>query len=655
MKKPRLTVKAKLIAAFSAILIIPMLTLGWLSYTSAKEQLENALVKTASENVRLVDELLDQSLTAQAKDIEYIASRTGRADLQEAARAATRKQLQSYHALHPEIGEVYIGDETGGMMMSTDAKLPADFDPRKRPWYQAAMQQPQTTIMLDPYIDEATGNVVVGLSRALPDLSGVLGIDIQLTALDRTVKEAKIGTKGYFSIFDKNHQFLIHPTGKAGTPSNDPWIGTLYGEPAGEFDFSDGGQDARAVHLTNAKTGWKLMAVMYKSEAVAAASPIFYKTLFMIAIAMAIGGVAVYAILRSMLRPLRKLTEAAEKMSEGDVTQQVEITSDDELGTLGKSFNHMSGSLRSLLHAVHDNVQQLAASAEQLSASADQTSKATEQIATTMQEMATGAEQQVSYAMESTAAVGQMSEAISQIADYTQKVSDAARQSADLASSRNRSIQSAVQQMNASNQSIHDLAEVVARLGTRSQEIGKIVEVITAIANQTNLLALNAAIEAARAGESGRGFAVVADEVRKLAEQSSNSAKQISQLITSIQSETEHAETVMERSKREVTDGIEKVYEAGQSFEQIQSAIEEVADKIGQVAGASQDISARTDLVVKLIRHISEVTMQASDGTQSVSAAAEEQLASMEEIASSSVSLERMAEELQNRIGHFKI
>lgn len=83
MKKPRLTVKAKLIAAFSAILIIPMLTLGWLSYTSAKEQLENALVKTASENVRLVDELLDQSLTAQAKDIEYIASRTGRADLQE--------------------------------------------------------------------------------------------------------------------------------------------------------------------------------------------------------------------------------------------------------------------------------------------------------------------------------------------------------------------------------------------------------------------------------------------------------------------------------------------------------------------------------------------------------------------------------------------
>ncbi|KQL48385.1 chemotaxis protein [Brevibacillus choshinensis] len=655
MKMPRLTVRTKLITAFFAILILPMLTLGFLSYQSAKDQLDSALMKTASENMRLVDELLNQTLESQSKDIEFIASETGQGDLQEFTRAATRKRLQTYHSLHPEIGEVYIGDETGGMMTSMDTKLPSDFDPRKRPWYQAAMQQPQTTIITEPYIDAGTGNVVVGVAKTLSDGSGVLGIDIQLTTLDETIKHAKIGTKGYLSIFDKNQQFLIHPTGKPGTPSTDQWIGTLYGEPAGEFDFTDAGQDARAAHITNTKTGWKLMAVMYKSEAVEAASPIFFKTLIVIAVGMVIGSGAVYLILRSLLRPLRKLTDAAEKMSEGDVTQQVAIASDDELGTLGKSFNHMSGSLRSLLHSVNDNVQQLAASAEQLSASADQTSKATEQIATTMQDMAVGTEQQVSYAKESTEAAAQMSEGITQIADYTQKVSEAARQAADLASVGNHSIQTAVGQMTSSSQSIHELAQVVDRLGNRSQEIGNIVEVITAIANQTNLLALNAAIEAARAGESGRGFAVVADEVRKLAEQSSSSAKQISHLITSIQSETERAVSVMENSKREVTTGIEKVYEAGQSFEQIQSAVEEVAEKIGQVSGATQDISARTHMVVKLISHISEVTLLASDGTQSVSAAAEEQLASMEEITSSAVSLERMAEELQNQIGQFKM
>ncbi|WP_310229071.1 methyl-accepting chemotaxis protein [Brevibacillus nitrificans] len=126
----------------------------------------------------------------------------------------------------------------------------------------------------------------------------------------------------------------------------------------------------------------------------------------------------------------------------------------------------------------------------------------------------------------------------------------------------------------------------------------------TPISNQTNLLALNAAIEAARAGEAGRGFAVVADEVRKLAEQSSLSAKQITTLIASIQSETEHAVIVMDKSKREVTDGIEKVYEAGHSFERIQSAIEEVAEKIGQVSGATQDISTRKEKPVKHEPHL---------------------------------------------------
>ncbi|MGZ0052192.1 methyl-accepting chemotaxis protein [Brevibacillus gelatini] len=655
MKLPRLTVRAKLIASFSLILTIPVLTLGLLSYQSAKDRLEEQLLMTAAENVRLVDELLDRTLEAQSRDLKLIAAEVGRDQLTEQMRSLTRTKLQTFHKLHPDIGEVYIGEENGKMLMSTDAKLPADFDPRKRPWYQEAMAKPGETIITEPYIDAVTGNVVVGLAKALNDRSGVLGIDIQLTALNETVKQAKIGSKGYLSILDANRKLLIHPTGTPGSDVTLPWVEDLYAQAVGVFGFSDDGNDAKATFVTNEQTGWKLMGVMYRTEAEMAASPIFSRTILVIAITLAVGAGIVFSILRSLLRPLRQLTIASEKMSQGDVTQQVEVRSQDELGVLGNSFNHMAQSLRSLLYSVNDSVQQLAASAEQLSASADQTSKATEQIATTMQDMATGTEQQVSHTQKSTEAVGQMSQRISQIANYTQEVSETARETAAVAAEGNRSVQAAVQQMNASSESILTLAKVVDSLGGRSQEIGKIVDVITTIASQTNLLALNAAIEAARAGESGRGFAVVADEVRKLAEQSSASAEQISQLIAAIQQETVLAVEVMEKSKREVTEGIEKVYEAGHSFEQIQSAVEDVALKIGQVSQASQDISEQTQLVVELINHISDVTMQASDGTQSVSAAAEEQLASMEEIASSAMSLERLAEGLQDQIGKFKI
>lgn len=655
MKTPRLTVKSKLIATFSTILVVPMLLLGLLSYQSAKTELSNELLTTASENVRLVDALLNRTLMEQSRNVGWIAADIVRKDIQEENRVITKKKLQRFLALNSEVSEAYIGDENGGMMTATDSKLPDGFDPRKRDWYIAAMKQPGKTIIVDPYIDAITGKVVVGMAMALPDQSGVYGIDIQLSALDATVKQAKIGTQGFMTILDKNRKMLVNPNGESGVEVAESWVDTVYAKESGRLQFQHEGNPVQAVFTTNENTGWKLVGVMYESEAGEAANPIFYTMLVIIIAALVVAGGIIYVILRSLLRPLRMLTEAAEKMSQGDVTQQVHIRSDDELGTLGKAFNHMAESLRSLLHSVNDSVQQLASSAEQLSASADQTSKATEQIAETMQEMAEGTEQQVSHTQEGNAAVEQMSARLGQIAEHTQNVFIAARESSDLAVTGNKAIQSAVLQMNASSKSIHGLAKVVDNLGTRSQEIGNIVDVITAIANQTNLLALNAAIEAARAGEYGRGFAVVADEVRKLAEQSASSAQQINQLITAIQTETNHAVLVMDQSKREVTEGIEKVNEAGQSFEQIQSAVNEVADKIGQVSEATRDFSTRAQQVVEIIGHISEVTLQASDGTQSVSAAAQEQLASMEEIASSAVSLEHLAEELQNQIGQFRI
>lgn len=655
MKTPRLTVKTKLIATFSTVLIIPMLMLGLFSYQSAKEQLTAELLTTASENVRLVDELLSRTLTEQEKNVEWIATELGRKDIMEETRMNTRKKMQRFLSLNPEVGEVYLGDENGIMMLGTDSKLPDGFDPRTRDWYIAAMQQPGKTAITDPYIDPLTGKLVVGMSMALPDRSGVFGIDIQLTTLDATVGQAKIGTQGYMAIMDQNRTLLVNPKGEAGVKVEGSWADAVFTDKAGRFDFVYGDTPAKAIFTTNKKTGWKLFGVMYEIEAANAASPIFYTMIWIMVASLAVGSVIVYLILRSLLLPLRRLTEAAGKMSQGDVTQQVEVHSDDELGTLGKAFNHMAESLHSLLYSVNDSVQQLASSAEQLSASADQTSKATEQIASTMQEMAAGTEQQVDHAENGTEAVGQMSARIDQIAAYTQNVFAAARQSSDLATTGNNAIQSAVLQMNASSQSLHSLAEVVDNLGERSQEIGKIVDVITAIANQTNLLALNAAIEAARAGEHGRGFAVVADEVRKLAEQSASSAQQISQLIITIQAETSQAMDAMNRSKDEVTDGIAKVNVAGRSFEQIQSAVEEVAEKIGEVSEATHDFSSRAQQVVEIINQIAVVTQQASDGTQSVSAAAEEQLASMEEIASSAVSLEQLAEDLQNQIGKFRI
>ncbi|WP_167569086.1 methyl-accepting chemotaxis protein [Brevibacillus migulae] len=357
----------------------------------------------------------------------------------------------------------------------------------------------------------------------------------------------------------------------------------------------------------------------------------------------------------SINRSITLLKEATLSLADGDLKIQVELETRDEMSQVSTSFNQTAHKLRHLIQQVGNNSEQVAASAEQLNASADQTSKATEQIASTAQELAAGSEQQVQNITDSSQSVKEMSMGIQRIASNAQHVSEVASQAAEIAQNGNQSIHMAIQQMNAIQQTILGLADVVKGLGIRSGEIGTITSAITGIAGQTNLLALNAAIEAARAGEHGRGFAVVADEVRKLAEDASGSARQITALIQDIQAETSKAVESMEQGTKEVQEGIYVVNNARLSFTQINQFVNEVAKQIKEVSTATQTLSVHTQKVVASMDEINELSSATAYGTQSISAGTEEQLASMEEISASANALSKMAEELQELISTFKV
>lgn len=361
-------------------------------------------------------------------------------------------------------------------------------------------------------------------------------------------------------------------------------------------------------------------------------------------------------ISRMIAKPMILMAEAANRIASGDLTaNQLDVRNRDEIGNLAQSFNLMARNLRNLIQQVELSAEQVAASAEQLTASAEQTSKATEQITVTVQEVASGTDRQVQSVDAAVQTIGEMYVGVQQIAANTHHVSEAATQASEKASHGRESIQVVVEQMNSIHRTVNSISDVIQRLGERSQQINKIVNAITDIASQTNLLALNAAIEAARAGEHGRGFAVVADEVRKLAEQSSQSAREIAQLVNSIQSETQTAVYSMEAGTQEVASGIKVVYTAGDSFDQILHSIQNLVGQIQEVSAAAQQMSSQTQSVVNTIKAISEVSETTAAGTQNVSAASEEQLASMEEITSSAAALSRMAEDLQSLVKQFKL
>ncbi|MNP08917.1 Methyl-accepting chemotaxis protein McpB [compost metagenome] len=223
------------------------------------------------------------------------------------------------------------------------------------------------------------------------------------------------------------------------------------------------------------------------------------------------------------------------------------------------------------------------------------------------------------------------------------------------ASEGNDSVISVVDKINGIHETVGELGSVIDKLNERTSQIEGIVGVITGIARQTNLLALNASIEAARAGEQGRGFAVVAAEVRKLAEESERSAHLIAEQITAINSEMLLVTHTMEDTRQRVSEGIEAVDTSGRSFSRIRRAVKSAAEKIEAMGGVVQTLLVESNDMEKAIGEIRGISEEAAVNTETIATAAQEQLASVEEMASSSTDLSRLAEELQKLASRFKI
>lgn len=388
---------------------------------------------------------------------------------------------------------------------------------------------------------------------------------------------------------------------------------------------------------------------------------VIYKTgnklsLIVIIAAVLFGLIVAFILTQMIRRPIQILSDNVKEVANGNLTNSsIIVKNRDELGDLAKDFNVMTENLSNLVRQAGGNAQQVAAASEQLTASTVQTMEATNQIASLIQEVSAGSEFQVKGAEDGASAVEEMTIGIQRIAEAAASVSDSTTDVTKKTGEGNVVVQNAVKQMGSIRQSVNDSAIVVKKLGERSLEIGKIIEVITGIADQTNLLALNAAIESARAGEHGKGFAVVADEVRKLAEQSRNSAQQISDLIQEIQAQTYLAVEQMDKGTKEVELGTVVVQKAGEMFSAISSAIIDVSSQIEEVSAISEQISAGSEEVTASIEELARIAKESSKKFKDIVVSSEETLASIEEITGATTSLSEMAQELQNEINKFKI
>nr|WP_075983086.1 methyl-accepting chemotaxis protein [Bacillus massilionigeriensis] len=648
-------IKTKLIFSFAIILIVPTITIGYLSFLSAKDAIQAEMLDGFSESLGLLNSTIDNTIQPKMNDIGYLAQNISSQSYQKQGLKELIQTFEQYANMHPEVDMVNVGTEKGQFFRKPEVEIKAGYDPRVRDWYKAAMDKKGEIVISPPYVDANTGKMVLTLSQSTKDGSGVVSIDLSLGYIEKLTNQVKIGKHGYALLIDADKQIVSHPTQKGGSKATGNYVDKMYKQETGQFNYTDKHIDKIMSYKTNALTGWKIGGSIDSSEVSQKASPILKHSILIIIIALIIGAVAIYLITKSIISPLKKLKHQALAISGGDLTEVIEIDTNDEIGELAGAFNEMSDNLRHLITEINSSASQVAAASQELFATTDQTTQATNQIASDIQRVAEGAESQVISSEESSLAMEEVSQGMQSIAESSSSVKDSAERTTTLSEQGNELIQKAMLQMESISTATENTTTAIFQLTERSHEIIKIIEVITSIADQTNLLALNAAIEAARAGEHGKGFAVVADEVRKLAEQSRDSATQIVTLINGIKEDTEVANKEMLGSVKEVTLGRKVIDQTGEAFQEISKAIAYVGAQIQEVSATSEQISANTQQVTATIEQLASIAKEASVGSQNVVAASEEQLASIEEISTSTESLSQLAQDLQEMLTKFKI
>ncbi|MEC0241858.1 methyl-accepting chemotaxis protein [Paenibacillus dokdonensis] len=648
--------RSRLMLIICLMVIIPNIVLALFSVNSAKKQLQTKMEDITQSSVTLLDKLLDTTVQMQVSNINQLANQITSQEIDEHSIKA-RKLINDYKAQHPEVELVSLGNDRGEWMKSPDPGK-EDFDPRTRAWYTLAKKYPTQAMVADPSVSFSTKNYVMTISKTLPDGEGVINISLSISGMDQTVKNIRLGNKGYIYLMDRNDKMMSHPTIKTGEKATGKQLEIMHSQREGFIQYTNPDTHVlqRGYYATNSISAFKIVGILPDSEYSDATRPILYTAVGVLVIAVAIVLVLLFFIIRGMTKPIEQLNHSAIRVSEGHLNEQVVTKRKDEIGTLASNYNGMVASLRRMVVDMGDTSSQLAASSEELTASTEMNAKSVELVSGLVSDSSEGATIQSLATEETARTIEEMTRGIQKIAESAGMIVDSSSRTEEDVHAGSQKIRQVSAQMDTIRISTVESAELMEQLHNHSASIASMSTAISEISKQTNLLSLNAAIEAARAGEHGRGFAVVADEVRKLADQSNITADEIQQTIVKMTELISGVYDVMKNKvQTDVNQGLNVTAEALEAFVNIEQSAKQISDQVQDISAVTEQMSASSEEISAAVHEVAGISRQTVESFERVNAASQEQLASMEEITSSAAGLARMAVDMQTMIDRFKL
>ncbi|WP_338806421.1 methyl-accepting chemotaxis protein [Pseudomonas chlororaphis] len=440
------------------------------------------------------------------------------------------------------------------------------------------------------------------------------------------LKRFRIGHTGSLALLDEQHKWLVPPAGVQALEQSATTITELARQPGKGRFWSDKSEDFYSVAVPFEGGPWAVVASMPKAEIRAVTWSVGTRLVIGSLLAMLLAVGATVWLLRSKLAPLGDLVRQADALGKGDLSARLNVSSQDEIGQLASSFNQMGQALSTMVEHIRRAAEEVNGRAQALSGLSGGAYEGMEQQSGEISSMA--------------GAVEEFSATSLNIADNMGNTERLAQENAQQTRIGRTSMEEASASLEQIAGALNSTATVINTLGQRSEEIGGIVGVITAIADQTNLLALNAAIEAARAGEQGRGFAVVADEVRNLASRTREATDEISGMINSIQQETGNAIATMEQGNVLMQEGLSRNANVASALARIDEQSRSAGQQFAAITTATQEQSSTATLL--------------SSNLQSIALANSEQREVVSNLAITAKELEKLAADLRQEVDRFR-
>lgn len=570
--------------------------------------------------------------------------------------------LETYVLSNPDIQYIYLGTEDKRMIMKPEDDL-GDYDPTTRDWYIQAKEAGQF-IWTDPYFDDTIGDMVVTACQPVYDKSkkfiGVIAADITLKTLNQQTKDLRIGEKGYPIIIDTNNIIMAHASEeKIGTELEIHALtdAIVSNEVGVKFTSKENGKNyTQYASLYKLPiVNWTVISSLYYDEIQSEINLIIFIIILASIIALLVGTGIIYFFTKGINTNIRRLVDAMQKARTGELGSLSKVTSKDEIGVLSHFFDETLIDLGKLVHNIQEVSVLLTTSSESLAATSEEVSASADEVAKTVEDIAKGAQEQAIDAEKSSVIASELSEKFNQLNKFTHNMIHSAAQTEKAYDSGIESVTDLSQRNDASIKANEGIEGVIHQLNARTNEIGTILNAISAISEQTNLLALNASIEAARAGEHGRGFAVVADEIRKLAEQSANSADQVRHIVTNIQQDGANSVKSMSVLKEISSKQNIAVADVIKSFEVIKEAYTVIASDIQAIGEAVKGVTTDKDLIVSSIENISAISEETAAASEEVTASMTQQTFAVEEVSRAAQNLNAISIKLNQEISKFRL